>query len=155
MASVSVEIKGLDQLQSAFSKAPDVVAKESRDAIMRSLILLQAAAKERTPRDRGGLWNSIKPKMISSLEGQLVIEGTGEEYAIFVHEGTRPHFPPLAAIAPWAESHGIPAFALALSIARKGTKPYPFFKWAREAKEADINGIFENALKNILAKLSK
>lgn len=56
----------------------------------------------------------------------------GAPYPIFVHEGTRPHFPPIEAITPWAERHGIPPYALALSIARKGTRANP---WLRETVE--------------------
>lgn len=50
------------------------------------------------------------------------------EHGIYLEKGTRPHFPPVAAITPWALAHGIAPYALALHISRVGTKPHPFLE---------------------------
>ncbi len=49
-----------------------------------------------------------------------------EPYADFVELGTRPHVPPIDALTPWAEMHGINPWALQRSIAKKGTMPHPY-----------------------------
>ncbi len=148
---ISIEIKGLDKLRKALDSAPRDIAAEMKRSIYASLLILQMAARERVPKDMSNLAENIKPVMKGSFEGQLLAD---TKYALFVHEGTRPHFPPIDAIEPWARRHGIPAFLVARSIARKGTKPKPFMTWAKEAKANDINKIFENAINKIVAKLA-
>lgn len=145
--SFTLKIEGADKVAAAFARAPRVVSIEARKAIMKALILLQGAAREFTPRDTSRLDSAIRTEMKSSLSGEVIAD---TNYAVFVHEGTQPHFPPLAAIEPWARRHGIPPLAVALSIARKGTPPRPFFKLAVEAKDKDVAEIFENAVKNIV-----
>lgn len=51
-----------------------------------------------------------------------------DDYAIYVEEGTKPHFPPIKAIQGWADRHGIPAYAVALKISREGTEPRHIFR---------------------------
>jgi hypothetical protein len=46
-----------------------------------------------------------------------------DTYAIYVEEGTRPHFPPIDKLQGWADRHGIPVWAVAMKIAREGTEP--------------------------------
>lgn len=54
-----------------------------------------------------------------------------DTYALYVHEGTRPHYAPMEAIKKWAErkSRGgknFPWFAIWLKIAKEGTEAKPF-----------------------------
>ena len=49
-----------------------------------------------------------------------------EPYADFVELGTRPHVPPIDALTPWADMHGINPWALQRSIAKKGTMAHPY-----------------------------
>ena len=57
-------------------------------------------------------------------------------YAAAVHEGSRPHWAPIAALRPWAEAKGINPYAVQRSIARKGTKPHPWLPGAARAGAA-------------------
>jgi len=69
-------------------------------------------------------------------------------YAIYVEKGTRPHFPPVDAIAQSMRLDPRHAYAVARSIASKGTKAYPYLVptaqkiypklagYIREAREA-------------------
>jgi len=149
--NLSVKITGLDKLLEAFKKAPGMVTAEVKVAIQRALIVLQGSARTFVPKDTSNLGSQIKTEMTGALSGQVVAD---TEYALFVHEGTKPHWPPIAAITPWANRHGIPPFLVARSIATKGTKPHPFFQWAKEATENDVSGIFDSAIKNIVNKLA-
>jgi hypothetical protein len=47
-------------------------------------------------------------------------------YAIYVEKGTRPHFPPVEAIKRAFKVTDEHAWAIARSIAKKGTKAYPY-----------------------------
>ncbi len=148
---LSVTIEGLDKVQAMFSKAPELITSEMKNAIQRALILLQASARQFVARDTSQLGESIKPKMINALYGELNVES---KYGVFVHEGTAPHWPPIEAIEPWARRHGIPPFLVARSIAQKGTPARPFMQWAKEATEKDVFDLFSTAIKNIVNKMS-
>jgi hypothetical protein len=47
-------------------------------------------------------------------------------YARWVEEGTRPHFPPVSAIQKGMKVSEEVAWRIAFSISKKGTKPHPF-----------------------------
>lgn len=88
---------------------------------------VEVAAKQRCPVDQAKLRASSKIEMKQGAHGP---EGTltfTETYAVFVHEGTRPHWPPLRALEGWARRHGFPnAYLVARAISIKGTKGTPF-----------------------------
>ncbi len=55
-----------------------------------------------------------------------VLFGAGAKYAPYVEYGTRAHFPPVEALVRYAG--GIKeAWAMAVGISKKGTKPHPYF----------------------------
>lgn len=73
----------------------------------------------------GELKDSIKVSIDKGRDGyEIILEFA--EHGIYLDEGTRPHFPPVDEIRPWAQAHGINEWALAKSIAEKGTKAYPW-----------------------------
>lgn len=144
MANFTVEINGLSELRAAFKKAPAKFVKIFDGSIKKAVYILEKKAKELAPRDRGFLYGGEAMKTsFSALSGKL--ENTAK-YAVFVHEGTKPHFPPLKAIKGWADRHGIPAFMVTRSIAKKGTKAVLFFTEAGEQSKEEIDSIFEKAL---------
>jgi len=52
-------------------------------------------------------------------------------HGIFVEEGTRPHMPPVEKLKPWAKKKlgdEKKAWAVAMKIKKKGTKPVGFFR---------------------------
>lgn len=73
-------------------------------------------------------------------------------YGVYVEKGTRPHFPPIAAITPWAKRKGISPFLVARSIARKGTKAKPFMAPAAQEAPKMVATEVEGAIKNVLEK---
>jgi len=96
------------------------------------------------------------PRWTGDLAGSATVALTGEHevtvaftspVAPFVHGAmgsgagrTVPHWPPIAAITPWAEAHGIPPGALAHSIAQRGTPLVPFLS---DAAEADADAVVQ------------
>lgn len=62
-----------------------------------------------------------------------VLVGSPVSYAIFVHEGTKPHWPPRDPIARWLAFKGgnqKDTFLVQRAIARRGTLPRPFLTQA-------------------------
>lgn len=100
-----------------------------------------------TGRMRMSVTNEIVSFTPNKAEGKY---GTNVDYAIYVHEGTDPHFPPLDAIQEWARLHNIPAFLVAKKLAEEGTKARPFATDALENKRAKITLAFKKALKSDL-----
>ena len=71
--------------------------------------------------------------------------GTNKNYARYVHgdfdekkKRSKPHFPPLDPLRTWARRHGIPVFAVALAIARRGTPFVPFLTMGMKDSEGFI-----------------
>jgi hypothetical protein len=98
-------------------------------------IVIGKAAKAKTPVDRGDLQRGIK--VLKEKGGVAVVASA--PHSIYVHEGTRPHWPPIDALRGWAARHGISPYLVALSISRKGTKAVPFLKDAAEEQFAKLN----------------
>lgn len=99
---------------------------------------IKGRAQDNAPRFDGNLVNSIQVETDSGTPMRFVRVGTNAEYAAAVESGSRPHFPPIAAITPWAKAHDMSPFGLALSIARKGTAPHPFLGPALDDSRTDI-----------------
>jgi len=107
--------------------------------------LIVHEARKHVPEDTGKLKNSLKYKMVGPT-GRLpkgVEVFSTEKYATYVHgyphesfrlsppwSRSKPHFPPIEAIRPWATKRGLNPFAVAKGIAKKGTPIIPFFKIA-------------------------
>lgn len=88
---------------------------------------VEVRAKQLCPVDEGKLRASSQIRMEQGPHGPVGTLTFTEEHAIFVHEGTRPHWPPFAAVARWASRHGFPGpYLVAKAIALNGTKSVPF-----------------------------
>lgn len=111
-----------------------MVAEPLRKYLKEITEIIRDEAREEAPEDLGKMKKShtaviddAKLPKWGRMEVRAV-SNKGAPYPLFVHEGTRPHFPPVSAITPWANRHGIPPWALARSIAEKGTKANPWLE---------------------------
>lgn len=128
MATTRVTINGQALAELAVNPNGPVMT----DLLKRGL-RVQTRAKQLCPVDEGRLRSSIQIGFGSDSRGRFVKIGTDVDYAIYVHEGTRPHFPPVLALGGWANRHGINAFLVARAISRHGTRPHPFLRDALPA----------------------
>jgi len=115
----------------------------------------------------GQLMRSIEGDVKRITEGILVEIYSGTGYAYYVHEGTRPHFPPVYALRDWVRLKGLAfrdsgkrilsyksakdywkvdrlAYAIAWKIYHHGTKGLKFFDLALKQAEARINDLINN-----------
>lgn len=145
--SISYQIRGIDELLAKFDKAPVLVGTAMDTALNKSAITIQGKIREKAPVDTGRLRNSILYMRIGTL---VYAVATNAKYAVYVHEGTRPHAMPLSAIEPWAKRRGIPAGAVWQAILKRGTKANPFFKEGAEASESQVNMYFDQAIDTVL-----
>lgn len=150
---ISYEVKGADEIMAAFKQAPVIAARELNTAIKQVILIFLAQARIEAPVDRGFLRGPAMQTSFGFLKGTLL---NTAEYAYWVHEGTSPgHFPPLAAIEPWAKRHKIPAFLVARKIFREGTEGTPFFQLALDKRDRQADSIFAKALENIINRLTE
>jgi hypothetical protein len=104
----------------------------------------------------GDIQKSIYTTVKNELDTIKLQFGANSDHAVFVHDGTKPHWVPIAPLEKWARKKlNVPvaeaknvAFAVARKIAKKGTKAKPFLA---VAIRAHIQGIEKRVL-SILGK---
>ena len=148
-----VDTHEIVQLAARSAAAGRAVRDELVGAMTKSAIMVQGDARILVPVDTGRLRNSIAYEVQPTGDGVVAKVGTGVVYARYVEEGTAPHFPPVSAVAGWANRHGIEPFLVARAIARHGTKARPYLKPALQKNLAAINEQFKQAAVRVLAKL--
>ena len=153
MPEIKVEIKGLDKFRKAIGKFPQIAAKNLDEAIKLSIYEIQRTTTPKVPVSEGRLKNSIRIDLIP-LRGSL---GFTADYATYVHEGTRPHWPPFGAgssLERWSRLHGIIPFLVARAISVRGTKAQPFLKEGVEGAKSSIDNRMKQALENIVKEVA-
>ena len=122
-----------------------------KDAVISAAKDIQREEVKQAPHDTGNLQRSIQFRYQPI---QAIIEPVAN-YATYVHEGTKPHHPPVRAIQGWALKRGINPFALAKSMARKGTPPNKFVERTVENVGPKVSKYFETALEKIVNVLAE
>jgi len=149
MIDVEVNKKHLKDIEEKFWK--EIVLKTLNTSIKKSIILLQRYATEETPVDEWRLRSSFK----TELKNYYWILFNPVEYAIFVHEWTKPHKAPRRNIEEWALRHWLNPWSVWISIMRKWTKANPFMERAVERWEKEVDEIFEREINSMIYELCK
>lgn len=135
-----------------FAKAlnPSAATAAMERGLSKGLTVIANQVKVETPVDTGRLRAGTTTE-IRHQGGDIVgVVGNNASYALFVEEGTRPHFPPPAALAGWAKRVGANPFAVARAIAKKGTKARRMF--GRVLESTFISGMVERLVSDELRK---
>lgn len=120
--------------------------KPLRDYYGATALVVRNKSRREAPRDTGRIRKAITFKPLGT-RGRLpagisvYVDQQQAPYAPFVHgymrenfrqsppfDRTKPHFPPVSALTGWSERRGLNPYAVAKSIARKGTPIIPFLK---------------------------
>ncbi|MGD8499059.1 MAG: HK97 gp10 family phage protein [Phycisphaerales bacterium] len=151
MTRLRVEVQGLEGLRRKFDQLQ--IDKALRAAMHKATRLLERDVTQRTPVDTGRLRSSIGSE-VKGLGSNIVGSvGSNVVYAPYVEHGTRPHWPPIAAMETWARRHGMTAFVAARAIARFGTRARRMFQGALEAKGREVQQIFDDAIAELVGRL--
>lgn len=145
--------KDFDRFLKYLRQNPDVMLKHAQVAMKTSTLLLEGSSKKNAPSNEGTLRKGII-STITPLKSSVIATA---KHSIFVHDGTKPHWPPFqpnGALDRWAKAKGIPTFLVARAIARKGTKAQPFMDEAIEENESKINQLFKTALDDAANELA-
>ncbi len=144
---IRIKLKGLDKLQRLMETAPARTRAALLKARLRSAFLIQRAAKEEAPVDKGPLRASINIRHLS--DAAIIAPGTN--YALAVHEGTGIYGPKKTPIRPkngkvlaWRSGSG---WIFARSI--KGQKPNRFMARAAKAVTPAVQREFDHAIEQV------
>lgn len=150
---VTLRLEGAEPLARALARSPEVVAAESLRAMTASLLLVEGDARRNVRHDTRRLMNSITHR-VRGQGTRLVGEvGPSVRYGLYVERGTRPHWPPLAALVGWARRHGVSPYAVQRGIARRGTRARPFLLPAFTRNADRIVRLFARAGQQVVVRL--
>lgn len=144
--NINVKID-LSQLDRAVKTEPLIALQEINNAIKKSALRVQSLSQKSAPVNTGALRQSIQSRF-EPLRG--IVEAMAK-YAIYVHEGTRPH-------------DIFPKYKKALANVRKGqffgrhvrhtgTRPNPFMRKSVDEAMQWINKYFSDAVDNIIKRI--
>lgn len=118
------------------------IEEAAQGALRESLLLLEREVVLEIERDNLQVSGDLKNSIVSDVDIKTLTAtlGSNQKHAIYVHEGTKPHWAPLNAIRTWVvmktglkgDEADKRAKQVWLGIAKKGTKPHPFFTRAIE-----------------------
>jgi len=149
MIDIEIDKQALKDIQEKFWVA--TIQNMLDKSIKKTIILLDRYAIEETPTDQWLLRNSFKTEFKKSYWRLF----NNTEYAIFVHEGTRPHSAPFTPIAQWAERHWLNPWSVWFAIRMKWTKANPFMQRAVERADEEIDDIFQNEIDKMINEMTK
>lgn len=161
--NLTLKLTGFDALIDGWAKAPEMIVDEIAAFAEGAALYLQGEIQEHTPAAAGQLKQSFIAQSAERLgDGVIAQVGTSLNYAIPVELGTKPHFPPVAAIADWVKVKlgiGGPAgekiaWAIARKISKVGTKGAHMVQRAFDAGRPEVLRQFEATVLRIKEKLA-
>lgn len=131
------------EAQEAFESAPEAMERNLERFLSRGAHEVAREAMSRAPKAFSALTNSINASRVSPLHYRV---SPGVNYAPYVEDGTRPHFPNPASLQPWVErvlglrdkAARTTAYLVARAISRRDTRAQPYMRPAAEAKESRV-----------------
>ena len=148
---MDAEIKGLKEVQRNMTQAVrDLRGTPIENAMRDSTLYVTRDARINAPVDSGRLRASITPEVRSQGETVEGVVGSNVTYAPYVELGTRPHWPPLAALEVWARRHHTSAFLVARAISQRGTPAIHYLQKAFESNKDKIEKRIGQAVEGIV-----
>ena len=92
------------------------------------------------PKFSGGLAASIQSEKDSAAMPRWARVFSNHPGAMPMEKGTRPFWPPAAALREWSHAHGISEYAVQAGIAKRGLAPRRYFERAEKEADARLNG---------------
>lgn len=137
-ASFKLTIKDLPEIQKALRSVPEKSVPIYNNALRKTALAWQRQARINAPVRTALLRNRIETAF-GNLKAEVI---ANTPYAIFVHEGTRPHviLPRVKKALYWKDAPH-PVF----SVQHPGTQANPFMLSALRQTEGQVGGFFKQA----------
>lgn len=133
---MTLTIKGVNETIGNLNQIQTGIGSER--PMQKAVQIVTRDAKANTPVDQGVTRASITPSVASRGSEVMGIVGSNLKSALWAEKGTRPHWPPLVAIEPWARRHGMSAYLVARAISRRGTKAHHMLERALDDNQRRI-----------------
>jgi len=155
-----ISAAGLAALQRGFKEVPVYTRQQLLAGMVEATMLYEREVKEAFPSVSGLTRAGIFSDAFSTPAGALGVVGSNSIAAAAVELGTKPHMPPVEPLEAWVvdklglagkEARRV-AFAIAMKIAKKGTKPQYPFRNTWKLQRLPIVAIFERAAGRIAAR---
>lgn len=146
---ITFTFKGLDETINNLAQI-DRELKETDAPMRQATLVVTGAARRNAPVDTGVLRASITPSVESRSGGTVGVVGSNLTYAPPMEYGTRPFWPPLAALETWARRHGTTAYVVARAIARRGLRARKFLRRALSDNRDRIVRIFQEYVRKVI-----
>ena len=151
-----VNVNGLKETQEDLTRiSRDLHSTPMVTAMRQAVLLVEREAKKNAPVFTGQLRSSIQGEVrTEGLFGQTVkgVIGSNALHAPWVELGTKPHWPPIAALEVWAQRKGLSAYLVARAIATRGTKAVRYLQRAIESNQQKIINLIEDGVTRIIRK---
>jgi hypothetical protein len=141
---MEIRIKhNISTLEQALRQAPEIMERNLEPFVNRAAQEVAREERHVAPKAFSILANSLHVVRVTNLHYRAT---TNINYAGYVEEGTKPHFPNPSNLVPWVRRVlGVPAddaegvaFAIARSISRRGIRAQPFAKPTRDKMESRV-----------------
>ena len=168
---IEFEMTGDREMAQKFHRSQEFMLGAFLTAFRRIGRMLVPALKSETPVGaRGKLRSSTVFQVLGKGQDmrleirQSAFSPGGFAYGVAVREGTKPHFPPIAALIPWVVKKlgiGDPkrartaAFLIARKISKVGTKANPYHERVFQSNVSMIRRIVNEEMVNVAAKLER
>jgi phage gpG-like protein len=151
---MTITVQGLAEAKQKMEQvAGDLAGDDFKKQMQLVTLMVLKTAREEAPVNTGRLKNSLTGEVTVSRDNIVQgVVGTNVTYGPYMELGTRPHFPPLAALQVWARRHGIPVFLVARAIARRGTAPRNYLQNAFDRNQTEIRRRLDSAVSTIVEK---
>ena len=147
--TIEVKIPNLNKALQALAQSPVIIGAHLNNAIKKSIYEIERGSKQRTPIDTGRLRSSYQTEF-RPLYGSL---SPTVNYAIFVHEGTKPHI--IRAVNKKVLADKKRGIIFGPVVHHPGTKAQPFLKEGVEASLDNIRGYFEQEISAGLTEIAR
>lgn len=148
-----ISIEGVKELQAKLIHISDRQVEAQFERTMhRATDKIRDEARAVVPVAFGGLRKSIQSEVIDPFHGRVYVSAP---YGEAVEKGSRPHFPPVGPNSPltqWAKQKNIPVYAVAKTIAKRGTRKQPYIAPTFKKLKKEVTKMFQDAIKYLISK---
>lgn len=143
---IEIKINNFDNLLKIADRYPAIAEKHINKAIAKTFVTILNKIATNAPFGVTGHLRDNWETKIGGFQGSLKSK---QNYSGSVEYGTRPHAVSAASLKDWAMKKGLNPYAVAKSIAKKGTRANPFLKKTSVQANDDIDKIMSEAINNI------
>lgn len=154
MGPISAKID-TSNLKKRFATADPKIRSSVANQLNRLGTMTTSNLRGSAPRDTSYMVNQIRASKASTNKLEVTITA-GAKYTKAVDEGTKPHFPPMEALIPWAKRHPMTgvspeasAFLIARAISKRGSKARHFINPVITPAKAQAIAFMKDALRGV------